>query len=100
MRPIPTPHPREEKFLQVVVIGQVTDTEVVQSHVLEAVGGVCVDLRVDTTAEDKARQGVEVCQQDHGVDQLCQRPAVLTSLHQLLKGGWITTIISIPEGRI
>lgn len=46
----------------------------------ERVATVAVDLRRDAAAEGEGGEGVVVCEQNHGVDQLRQGPAVLLRL--------------------
>lgn len=69
-----------------VAIGDVTDAVLAEGGGSERVSTIAVDLRTDTAAEGEGGQGVVVCDEDHGVDQLCQGPAVLLCLKKVLEG--------------
>lgn len=68
-----------------VAIGDVTDRVLAEGGRSERVPAVAVDLRHDAAAEREGGEGVVVCEEDDGVDELCQGPAVLLSLQKLLK---------------
>lgn len=68
----------------VVPICHVADAVVADGRRPEGVTPFAVDLRADSTAKGEGSQGVVVCEENHRVDQLCQRPAVLFSLQKLL----------------
>lgn len=67
-----------------VAVGDVADAVLAERGGPERVAAVAVDLGHDAAAEGEGGEGVVVCEEDHGVDELRQGPAVLLSLHKLL----------------
>lgn len=68
-----------------VAVGDVAGAVLAERGGPECVSAVAVDLGHDAAAEGEGGEGVVVCEEDHGVDELCQGPAVLLSLHKLLE---------------
>lgn len=68
-----------------VAIGDVTDAVLAEGGGSERVAAVAVDLGHDAAAEREGGEGVVVCEEDDGVDELRQRPAVLLRLQKVLK---------------
>lgn len=68
-----------------IAIGDVAHTVLAEGGGSEGVSTVTVDLRHDAAAEGEGGEGVVVREQDHSVDELCQRPALLLSLQKALE---------------
>lgn len=68
-----------------VSIGDVTDAVLAEGGGSERVSPVAVDLRRDAAAERERGEGVVVCEEDHGVDELCEGPAVLLCFQKALE---------------
>lgn len=68
-----------------VAIGNVTDAVLAEGGGSESVSTVAVDLGHDAAAEGEWGEGVVVCEEDDGVDELCEGPAVFLCLQKLLK---------------
>lgn len=68
-----------------VAIGNVTDAVLAEGGGSESVTAVAVDLGRDAAAEGERGEGVVVCEEDHGVDQLCEGPAVFLCLQKALE---------------
>lgn len=69
-----------------VAIRNVADAVVTDRRRSEGVATVTVDLWTNSTAKCEGGKRVVVCEQNHSVDQLRKRPAVLLSLQQPLVG--------------
>lgn len=69
-----------------VAVGNVTDTVLAEGGGSESVSAVAVDLGHDAAAEGERGEGVVVCEEDDGVDELCKGPAVFLCLQKLLEG--------------
>lgn len=67
-----------------VAIGDVADAVLTEGGRPEGVPAVAVDLGHDAAAEREGGERVVVCEEDDGVDELCQGPAVLLGLQKLL----------------
>lgn len=70
-----------------VAVGNVTDAVLAEGGGSESVSAVAVDLGHDAAAEGERGEGVVVCEEDDGVDELCKGPAVFLCLQKLLGGG-------------
>lgn len=70
-----------------VAIGDVTDAVLAEGGGSECVSAVAVDLRRDAAPESERGEGVVVCEEDHGVDQLGEGPAVLLCFQEALEKG-------------
>lgn len=68
-----------------IAIGNVTDAVLAEGGGSERVSAVAVNLGRDAAAEGERGEGVVVCEEDHGVDQLCEGPAVLLCLQKALE---------------
>lgn len=67
-----------------ISVGDVADAVLAEGGGSESVPAVAVDLGHDAAAEGEGGEGVVVCEEHHGVDELRQRPAVLLRLQELL----------------
>lgn len=67
-----------------VAVGYVAHAVLAEGGGSEGVPAVAVDLGHDATAEGEGGERVVVREQDHGVDQLRQGPAVLLGLQEAL----------------
>lgn len=72
--------------LLAAAVAHVTKADAPQEARLQGVSSIRAEVLLTATAESKAGQGVVVGEEHNGVDQLCQRPALLTDLQQLLRG--------------
>ena len=68
-----------------VAIGNVTDAVMAERGGSERVSAIAVDLGRDAATKGERGEGVVVCEEDHGVDELCERPAVLLGLQKALE---------------
>lgn len=68
-----------------VAVGNVADAVLAEGGGSESVSTVAVDLRRDAAAEGERGEGVVVCEEDHGVDELCEGPAVFLCLQKALE---------------
>lgn len=80
-----TAHLTPEQIVMVIAIGYVAHAVLAKGRGSECVPAIAVDLRCDAAAEGERGEGVVVCEQDHGVDQLCQGPAVFLCLQKALR---------------
>lgn len=69
-----------------VAVGDVADAVLAEGGRSEGVAAVAVQLRRDAAAERKGSEGVVVCEEDDGVDELSEGPAVRFRLQELLRG--------------
>lgn len=68
-----------------VAIGNVTDAVLAEGGGSESVSAVAVDLGCDAAAEGERGEGVVVCEEDYGMDELCKGPAVFLCLKKALE---------------
>lgn len=68
-----------------VAVGNVTDAVLAEGGGSESVPAIAVDLGRDAAAKGEGGEGVVVCEEDHGVDQLRKGPAVLLCLQKALE---------------
>lgn len=68
-----------------VAVGNVTDAVLAEGGRSESVSTVAVDLGHDAAAKGERGEGVVVCEEDHGVNELRQGPAVLLGLQKALE---------------
>ncbi len=68
-----------------VAVGYVADAVLAEGGGPESVSAVAVDLGRDAAAEGERGEGVVVCEEDHGVDQLGEGPAVFLGLQEALE---------------
>ena len=68
-----------------VAVGNVTDAVLAEGGWSERVSAFAVDLGRDAAAKGEGGEGVVVCEEDHGVDELCEGPAVLLRLQKALE---------------
>lgn len=68
-----------------VAVGDVADAVLAEGGRPERVSAVAVELRRDAAAEREGGEGVVVCEEDDGVDELGQGPAVRFRLQELLR---------------
>lgn len=67
-----------------VSVGDVADAVLAEGGRSEGVPAIAVDLGHDAATEGEGGEGVVVCEEHHGMDELRQRPAVLLRLQELL----------------
>lgn len=67
-----------------VAVRDVADAVLAEGGRPERVPAVAVDLGHDAAAEREGGERVVVCEEDDGMDELCQGPAVLLGLQKLL----------------
>lgn len=68
-----------------IAVGNVADAVLAEGRGPERVSAVALELRRDAAAESERGEGVVVCEEDDGVDELCQGPAVFLCLQKSLK---------------
>lgn len=69
-----------------VAVGNVADAVLAEGGRPEGVAAVAVQLRRYAAAECEGGEGVVVCEEDDGVDELGEGPAVRLRLQELLRG--------------
>lgn len=72
--------------LLAAAVAHVTKADAPREAQLQGAPSLRAEVLLTATAESKAGQGVVVGEEHNGMDQLCQRPALLTDLQQLLEG--------------
>lgn len=68
-----------------IAIGNVTDAVLAERGGSKRVSAIAVDLGRDAATKGERGEGVVVCEEDHCVDELCERPAVLVGLQKALE---------------
>lgn len=69
----------------VVVIGKITDTEVVDCYKSDSIRCIRISLWINATTKYKTCQGMIMCQQDNSMHQFRKRPIIFPSLDKFLK---------------
>lgn len=72
-------------ILYVVVISEITHTEVVDWYQPESIGDFWISFWIDATTKNKACQSMIMSQQDHSMYQFRQRPIIFSSFDKFLK---------------